>query len=66
MPIPTSAQALVVRVDSNNTTKLVKEPITVPKPAKHQLLVKVSHVAQNPTDGEQVRLVLPPNIFKHD
>ncbi|KAH7203021.1 chaperonin 10-like protein [Fusarium oxysporum] len=50
MPIPTSAQALVVRVDSNNTPKLVKEPITVPKPGKHQLLVKVSHVAQNPTD----------------
>jgi NADPH:quinone reductase-like Zn-dependent oxidoreductase len=52
MSPPASAEALVVRVDSNNTPKLVKDVLPVPKPGPRQLLVKVSHVAQNPTDGE--------------
>lgn len=52
MSFPASAEALVVRVDNNNTPKLSKESVLVPKPGKHQLLVKVSHAAQNPTDGK--------------
>lgn len=52
MPAPAFCQALVVNLDSNNTPALVKESVPVPKPDKHQLLVKVSHVAQNPTDGK--------------
>ncbi|RSL67620.1 hypothetical protein CEP53_002921 [Fusarium sp. AF-6] len=41
--------ALVVRT-SDDTPRLVKESIPIPKPENHQILVKVSHVAQNPTD----------------
>jgi NADPH:quinone reductase-like Zn-dependent oxidoreductase len=52
MSPPASAEALVVKVDSNNIPKLVKDVIPVAKPGPHQLLVKVSRVAQNPTDGE--------------
>ncbi|KAM5344922.1 hypothetical protein ACJ41O_010784 [Fusarium nematophilum] len=50
MSAPTSAEALVVTADSNGTPKLVKQEIPVPQPSEHQVLVKVSHVAQNPTD----------------
>ncbi|CAH0043165.1 unnamed protein product [Clonostachys rhizophaga] len=50
MSIPATSQALVVRLDSNGTPKLAEELVPVPKPGSHQLLVKVSHVAQNPTD----------------
>ncbi|KAF4970019.1 hypothetical protein FSARC_2836 [Fusarium sarcochroum] len=50
MSIPASSQALVVRLGSNSTSKLVNEQLPMPKPGNHQLLVKVSHVAQNPTD----------------
>ncbi|KAI9150053.1 hypothetical protein HJFPF1_09807 [Paramyrothecium foliicola] len=42
---PSHAQALVSR-----DKKLVKETIPVPEPGKHQLLVKISYAAQNPTD----------------
>lgn len=42
--------ALVVKT-SHDTPTLVKESLPMPKPGDHQLLVKVSHVAQNPTDG---------------
>ncbi|RMJ14715.1 hypothetical protein CDV36_005615 [Fusarium kuroshium] len=41
--------ALVVKT-SDDTPRLVKESVPMPKPENHQLLVKVSHVAQNPTD----------------
>ncbi|KAK2673995.1 Tetrahydrofolate dehydrogenase/cyclohydrolase [Fusarium oxysporum f. sp. vasinfectum] len=50
MSLPASAEALVIRLDSTNTPRLVKETVPVPKPGEHQLLVKVSYVAQNPTD----------------
>ncbi|KAE8376088.1 putative zinc-binding dehydrogenase family oxidoreductase [Aspergillus bertholletiae] len=42
--------SLVVRVPDGQSPKLVKEPIPVPSPGPGQVLVKVSHVAQNPTD----------------
>lgn len=44
---PTTATALVTRGG-----KLSKETIPVPTPGEHQVLVKISHVAQNPTDGK--------------
>ncbi|EAU35410.1 conserved hypothetical protein [Aspergillus terreus NIH2624] len=42
---PPTATALVTRGG-----KLSKETIPVPTPGEHQVLVKISHVAQNPTD----------------
>lgn len=47
-----SNTALVVRVVDGQAPKLSKEDIAVPRPAAHQVLVKLSHVAQNPTDGK--------------
>ncbi|KAJ5513242.1 hypothetical protein N7463_002794 [Penicillium fimorum] len=41
--------ALIVRV-SGQTLTLSKETIQRPSPAANQVLVKISHVAQNPTD----------------
>ncbi|PYH77472.1 GroES-like protein [Aspergillus uvarum CBS 121591] len=43
--------ALVVREDSPQSLRLSKEPIPIPQPNKTQVLVKISHAAQNPTDG---------------
>lgn len=37
--------------------KLFQEAIPVPTPSAHQVLVKVSYVAQNPTDGMPSMLV---------
>ncbi|KAH7129754.1 putative alcohol dehydrogenase [Dactylonectria estremocensis] len=48
--LPSTAEALVVRVDGDKLPTLVKELVPVPTPGEHQVLVKVSHVAQNPTD----------------
>ncbi|KAL4747506.1 hypothetical protein BDW72DRAFT_206398 [Aspergillus terricola var. indicus] len=42
--------ALVVRVADGQSPKLSKENIDIPRPAENQVLVKVSHAAQNPTD----------------
>jgi NADPH:quinone reductase-like Zn-dependent oxidoreductase len=56
MSSPATSQALVVRLDNNGTPKLAEEQVPVPKPGSQQLLVKVSHVAQNPTDGELILL----------
>ncbi|KAL3492477.1 putative zinc-binding dehydrogenase family oxidoreductase [Aspergillus germanicus] len=42
--------ALVVRVSDGQSPRLSKEPIPRPRPAANQVLVKISHVAQNPTD----------------
>ncbi|KIL93676.1 hypothetical protein FAVG1_02236 [Fusarium avenaceum] len=54
MPASAFCQALVVNLDSNNALTLVKGSVPVPKPDKHQLLIKVSHVAQNPTDVQSL------------
>ncbi|KAL2878273.1 hypothetical protein SGCOL_006525 [Colletotrichum sp. CLE4] len=43
-------QALVTEVLSTGLPDIVKKTIHVPQPASNQALVKVSHVAQNPTD----------------
>ncbi|KAB8218496.1 chaperonin 10-like protein [Aspergillus novoparasiticus] len=42
--------SLVVRTAEGQSPKLVKESIPVASPGPGQVLVKVSHVAQNPTD----------------
>ncbi|CRG83938.1 Zinc-type alcohol dehydrogenase-like protein C2E1P3,01 [Talaromyces islandicus] len=44
-----SNNALVVRV-VDGQPRLVKESVATPVPGKNQVLVKISHVAQNPTD----------------
>lgn len=44
--------ALVVRVTDGQHPKLSKEEIPRPSPASNQVLVKLSHAAQNPTDGK--------------
>lgn len=44
---PDTATALVTRGG-----KLSKETIPMPTPGEHQVLVKISYVAQNPTDGK--------------
>ncbi|KNG83460.1 alcohol dehydrogenase [Aspergillus nomiae NRRL 13137] len=44
------SSSLVVRVSEGQPPKLVRESIPVPSPGPGQVLVKVSHVAQNPTD----------------
>ena len=46
-----SHTALVVRVDDGQPPRLSKENIPTPSPAANQVLVKISHAAQNPTDG---------------
>lgn len=40
-----------MRQEGDSAPKLVKQSISVPTPADNQLLVRVAHVAQNPTDG---------------
>ncbi|KAF3390249.1 hypothetical protein F1880_009039 [Penicillium rolfsii] len=42
--------AVVVRVANGNQPTLSLESIAIPSPKANQVLVKVSHVAQNPTD----------------
>jgi NADPH:quinone reductase-like Zn-dependent oxidoreductase len=42
--------ALVQR-NVNGKPTFAKEQISKPRPEAHQLLVKISHVAQNPTDS---------------
>ncbi|KAL4879944.1 chaperonin 10-like protein [Aspergillus karnatakaensis] len=42
--------ALVVRVADGQSPKLSKESTSIPRPAANQVVVKISHVAQNPTD----------------
>jgi NADPH:quinone reductase-like Zn-dependent oxidoreductase len=42
----------MVQGGGNNPT-LYKTQVPKPKPGSHQLLVKVSHVAQNPTDSKK-------------
>jgi NADPH:quinone reductase-like Zn-dependent oxidoreductase len=52
---PPTATALVTRGG-----KLSRETIPVPTPGEHQVLVKISHVAQNPTDSK----LNAPNPFR--
>ncbi|KAL1848401.1 Zinc-binding oxidoreductase alcohol dehydrogenase [Paecilomyces lecythidis] len=42
--------ALVVRVANGQQPALSRETIAIPTPGPNQVLVKISHVAQNPTD----------------
>ncbi|KAG8157349.1 hypothetical protein KVR01_012733 [Diaporthe batatas] len=44
------SSALVQRVKDGDKPILTREPAPVPQPGPHELLIKVSHVAQNPTD----------------
>lgn len=46
-----TAKALVQRNTSDGKQTLSLEALPKPKPEANQMLVKVSHVAQNPTDG---------------
>ncbi|ODM14869.1 hypothetical protein SI65_09621 [Aspergillus cristatus] len=45
-----SNAAVIVRVPDGQSPKLSKENIQIPSPESNQVLVKISHVAQNPTD----------------
>ncbi|KAL4998632.1 putative zinc-binding dehydrogenase family oxidoreductase [Aspergillus recurvatus] len=45
-----SNTALVVRVVDGKSSRLCKEEIPRPRPGESQVLVKLSHAAQNPTD----------------
>ncbi|KAK1658664.1 chaperonin 10-like protein [Colletotrichum godetiae] len=47
-------QALVTESSAGGSTRMVKKQIPVPEPAPHQALVKVSHIAQNPTDVQSL------------
>ncbi|RAH63518.1 GroES-like protein [Aspergillus piperis CBS 112811] len=55
--VPTTATALVTKGG-----KLSKETIAAPTPTEDQVLVKISHVAQNPTDVQS----LDTNAFGDD
>jgi hypothetical protein len=48
---PTNCTSLVIKENVGSAPQLVKRLVPLPTPAEHELLVKVSHVAQNPTDG---------------
>ncbi|EQB50260.1 hypothetical protein CGLO_10321 [Colletotrichum gloeosporioides Cg-14] len=50
-------QALVVEVP-NGKPSLVRKSIPIPQPASNQALVKISHIAQNPTDGKYMTQIL--------
>ncbi|MCJ1446233.1 MAG: hypothetical protein MMC23_006738 [Stictis urceolatum] len=56
-----TCQALVTRADSGKP-RLLKESISIPSPGTHQLLVRVSHAAQNPTDVQS----FDTNVFGDD
>ncbi|OHE98291.1 hypothetical protein CORC01_06488 [Colletotrichum orchidophilum] len=47
-------QALVTVASAGGSPAMVKKSIPVPEPAPHQALVKVSHIAQNPTDVQSL------------
>ncbi|KAM0417227.1 hypothetical protein ACHAPT_012738 [Fusarium lateritium] len=53
MPPPAQMDALVVKA-FDDTPTLVRESIPTPKPEDGQLLIKVCHVAQNPTDVQSL------------
>jgi NADPH:quinone reductase-like Zn-dependent oxidoreductase len=47
----TITTALVVRMADSQSPKLSKENIDIPRPAENQVLIKISHAAQSPTDS---------------
>ncbi|KAF9870974.1 hypothetical protein CkaCkLH20_11646 [Colletotrichum karsti] len=55
-------QALVTEAPNGGSPTIVKKAIPVPQPASNQALVKVSYVAQNPTDVQS----LDSNAFGED
>lgn len=46
-----TGKALIVRVPDGLPPKLVQEQLPLPVPEAGEVLVKVSHVAQNPVDS---------------
>jgi hypothetical protein len=48
--MPDEMQAMVQT--GGDAPTLTKQQIPKPRPAAHQMLVKISHVAQNPTDSK--------------
>lgn len=50
--VPSTMNALVVEVPENAKPELIKKEISPPMLEAHEVLVKVSTVAQNPTDGK--------------
>lgn len=59
------SSALIQRVKDGDKPRLVREPVPVPQPGAHELLVKVSHAGQNPTDGEIVPPSRPSLRYQH-
>ena len=55
--MPDKILAQVQRLGTENTPRLFVEHIPLPKPASHELLVKVSHAGQNPTDGKSLACI---------
>lgn len=49
------SSALVQRVQDGEQPKLIRESAPLPQPGPHQLLVKVSHIGQNPTDSKNIQ-----------
>lgn len=49
----TTGTSLVTRTRKGSPS-LVQETLSAPTPGPHQALVRVSHVAQNPTDGKHI------------
>ncbi|KAL2106143.1 hypothetical protein VUR80DRAFT_7219 [Thermomyces stellatus] len=47
---PSACDALVVCQNGDAAPQLIRRSIPVPTPGDHQLLVRVTHAAQNPTD----------------
>lgn len=54
-----TCSALVIKGTKDSGLGLIQDLIRVPKPGGQQYLVKVSHVAQNPTDGKSTIRMLP-------
>lgn len=68
MPGAKSNTAVIVRVPDGQPPSLSKEDIQIPSPESNQVLVNLSHVAQNPTDGAYLHLLVSgvtPRTFKH-
>lgn len=51
---PSSIDALVVKTQADHPSSLERRSIPLPSPGDRQLLVRVSHVAQNPTDVQSL------------